>query len=168
MDEDIIRLVFGYFCYYGAPIGILLVVFNKTKKIINSYKKGFKKTSGKVVKYIKDTDEEYIQRQKEGLMKKHPKLYVIVMNFVEKYNIKRDNKKDPFYYAIIEYEVTGKKYQIQNTVGVDRAGKLGIKRKIKYNPNNPEEAMLVKDWSHILLICVLIVTMLIGYFLTNY
>jgi len=168
MSEDIVRLIFGYLFFYGAPVGMLFVIFNKIKKIIISYKKGYKKTNGKVVKYIKDTDEEYIQQQKENLMKKHPKLYEVAMDFIKKHNVKEDNSKNPFYYAIIEYEVAGKKYQIQNTVGVDSKGELGVKRKIKYNPNNPEEAMLVKDWSHILLIFVLVITMMIGYGLIYY
>lgn len=46
MSEDIIRLIFGYLFYYGAPVGMLLVIFNKIKKIIVSYKKGYKKTEG--------------------------------------------------------------------------------------------------------------------------
>jgi len=172
MSEDIIRLIFGYLLYYGAPIGMIAVVFSKIKKIIVSIKKGYKKTEGKIVEYVRDTDDRYINYQKKSLLEKHPKFYKKMMSIAEKYDVK-DNDKNyekggPSYYAMIEYQVNGEKYQIFNSVGTDHKGKLGIKKKIKYNPNNPKEAMLVQDWSHILLIFVLIMVMLIGYGLINY
>ena len=173
MKEDIVRLIFGYLLFYGAPVGMLFVIFNKIKKIIVSNKKGYKKIEGRVVEYVKDTDEKYMNYQKTALLEKHPKFYEIAMNFVNKYNLndskmKNNKNEDPSYFALIEYEVDGKKYHIYNSVGTDYKGEVGIKKKIKYNPNNPEEAMLVKDWSHILLIFVLIITMLIGYGLIYY
>lgn len=173
MSEDIIRLIFGYLFYYGAPIGMILVVFNKIKKLIVSNKKGYKKIEGKVVEYVKDTDEKYMNYQKDALLEKHPKFYEMAMNFVKKYNlndskVKNNRNEDPSYFALIEYEVDGKKYYLYNSVGTDYKGEIGINKKIKYDPKNPKDAMLVKDWSHILLIFVLIIVMLIGYGLINY
>lgn len=111
--------------------------------------------------------------QKDTLLEKHPKFYEKAMNFVKKYNlndgkVKNNRNEDPSYFVLIEYEVDGKKYHLYNSVGTDYKGEIGINKKIKYDPKNPKDAMLVKDWSHILLIFVLIIVMLIGYGLINY
>jgi len=91
MSEDIIRLIFGYLFYYGAPIGMILVVFNKIKKLIVSNKKGYKKIEGKVVEYVKDTDEKYMNYQKDALLEKHPKFYKKMMSIAEKYDVEGDS-----------------------------------------------------------------------------
>lgn len=158
-----IRLFFGYLFFYGAPFGIIILILNKIKKIIIASKKNYQRVEGKVIEYIKDTDEKYVQRQKNELRKKHPKIYNKVINFIENYGLNNDNKRDSYYYAVIEYEVGGKKYQIFDTVGTDIKGKIGIKKKIKYNQTNPSEAFLVTEFSNIILIFVLLITMMVGY-----
>ena len=91
------------------------------------------------------------------------------MHFIEKHNIKNTSSKENFFYhALIEYKVDGIKYQIFSSVGTDSKGKVGIKKKIKYDPKKTNEAMIIMDWSYILLIFVLILVMSIGYCLINY
>ncbi|MDE6373330.1 MAG: DUF3592 domain-containing protein, partial [Clostridia bacterium] len=46
---------------------------------------------------------------------------------------------------IVEYTVDGKKYVAQDTMSSNIGKKIGSKREIAYNPDNPEECLFVKS-----------------------
>lgn len=167
MESEIVPYIF----FYGGIVLLIILIISKLVQRIKSYIKGYKTVKGKVIKYVNTNDEKYLKNEKAKLEKKHPKFYNIMMSIIKvlesgnkgAIDVSEREDNSPSYFAIIEYEANGKKYEIQNTIGSDIKGKLGKKMNIRYNPNNPEEAFVQKDIGFIVLIIIILIFTFIGY-----
>ena len=156
-------------------IGIILyILIKRLSSVIKSYLNGYKNITGYVIKYIDQNDEEYIKKQREKVKNDNLKLYKFLSslenfnNSLPKSTSESNIEDDPAYFAVIEYVVDNKKYTIQNTIGSDIKGKTGKKIKLRYNPKNPEEAILSFDkGSLVAIICLLFFILIIFWVLSN-
>lgn len=60
-----------------------------------------------------------------------------------KYDIARKKQTSDTYRLIYNYTVDGQEYTVSTDFGTSFIPKVGSTKEIKYNPNNPEEAMIV-------------------------
>lgn len=71
------------------------------------------------------------------------KNYVITEGYFKDYTVHSIDKEGTTYKLIYEYEVDGKKYMVSTDYGVEKIPSLNSMRKVKYDPNNYEKAVLV-------------------------
>ena len=165
--EDLVMKTILYILLLGFIFLIIYIIYRKVKDIISSYVKGYKTVTGKIIKYINVNDSKYIKKEREKLEQDHPKLYNLMDTINKMYPEAKTKDEGPMYFAIYEYEVNDKKYELKATMGSDRKGKIGGKKKIKYNPENPSEAFFKNDFGYLLGILVLLFFILIIYLSLN-
>ena len=69
--------------------------------------------------------------------------YVTTEGYFKDYNIYNIDEEGTTYKLIYEYEVDGKKYMVSTDYGVEKIPAVNSMRKVKYDPNNYEKAVLV-------------------------
>lgn len=74
---------------------------------------------------------------------KKTKDYVTTEGYFKDYNIYNIDEEGTTYKLIYEYEVDGKKYMVSTDYGVEKIPAVNSVRKVKYDPNNYEKAVLV-------------------------
>ena len=159
--QDILVQGILWITFIGLIVLLIFILMRRIISVIKSYLKGYKTIDGKVVDHINISSEEYYDRERKKLKEGNPILYKFLSKLEEfsKSQGGADKDEDPSYISIIEYVVNGKKYTIEDTIGTDTKSKKGTKVKIKYNPENPKEAILKKDfgsWIGVILIGVFI------------
>lgn len=85
-------------------------------------------------------------------LNKKSKNYEETEAYYSDYEIYSSNRKETMYRLIYTYTVRDIEYEITTDYGTNVIPKLGSKRTIKYNPDNPEEAFLVGSNTQMVLI----------------
>lgn len=75
------------------------------------------------------------------------KVYIETISTV----IEHKQEDENTYYYVVEYEVDGKTYTKTSDVATSNPKKIGKEISIKYNPDNPSEAIWTKDYDTIIL-----------------
>ncbi|MEG2620772.1 MAG: hypothetical protein RSA10_01590 [Bacilli bacterium] len=142
--------------------GFLMLLVNEIyKQFIYSVIHRYLTTTGKVVKNINRSSVEYINEEKNKLKNGFPKVY----NFYEKVERSGVFKEEPdydgaTYQTMIEYNVSGKTYLIPRKFSSDRKVKKGKIFKIKYNSENPKQAVII-DLGYIMFLIIVLTIILV-------
>ena len=163
--QDILMQVILWITFIGLIVLLIFVLMRRIISVFKSYLKGYKTIDGKVVDHINISSEEYYDRERKKIKEGNPILYKFLSKLEEfsKSQGGVDKDEEPSYISVIQYVVNGKKYTIEDTIGTDTKSKKGTKVKIKYNPENPKEAILKKDFGSWLGIIVILFFILIIY-----
>ena len=164
MSETVANLIVGIMLL-GIGISMLIYVSSRQiKQLVRSKKNNFVLTIGKVVGYVNTNDEKYIEAKTAEFIDTHKGAQKI-FDFIEATMpdiVVHEDPDGPAYVSIVEYEVNGKKYRVENTAGSDKKDKKGKEYKIMYNPNDPSEGYVTKERRHIITLIIIIILIAVG------
>ena len=76
----------------------------------------------------------------------------IVVNYEKRTSSSNDINSDTTYAIIVEYTVEGRNYTVTSSVSSTSPEKIGTEIELRYNPDKPEDAIIVKNSPKMILI----------------